>query len=211
MTTCRPAAMQASAWRTPATGSPVASTTTSGSPWPSTLSASGNKPSAAISASLQPDRRSVACARSGARSHTPRPASPGWCAPAPGTWTRTCPRRSQRRAPDPRRVLSGVDTCRDYDRCGPNMSTPVRVMERTPRPTAGPSKQPERRSARDRGAETPPRRGAPVKPAEEARPDGPSRPLPGLRLPIDRRQNVCGDKLVRSPHTPCQALPIAVT
>ena len=54
-------------------------------------------------------------------------------------------------------------------------------------------------------------RGAPVKPVEEARPDGPPRPLPGLRLPIHRRQNVCGDKLVRSPHTPCQALPIAVT
>ena len=55
------------------------------------------------------------------------------------------------------------------------------------------------------------RRGTPVKSVEEARPDGPPRPLPGLRLPIDRRQNVCGDKLVRSPHTPCQALPIAVT
>ena len=99
MTTCRPAAMQASAWRTPATGSPVASTTTSGSPWRITLSASGNKPSAAISASLQPDRRNVACARSGARSHTPTTRMPGvvrTCArnmdanlPAPITATRT--------------------------------------------------------------------------------------------------------------------------
>ena len=40
------------------------------------------------------------------------------------------------------------------------------------------------------------RRGTPVKSVEEARPDGPPRPFPGLRLPIDRRQNIRIDKLI---------------
>ena len=49
------------------------------------------------------------------------------------------------------------------------MSTPVRVMESTSLPAAGPAKQPEKRSARDRGAETPPRRGLSSPPRRSGR------------------------------------------
>ena len=58
-------------------------------------------------------------------------------------------------------------------------------------------------------------RGTPVKSVEEARPDGPPRPFPDLRLPIDRRQDICRHKLVgrkieSDPNTDCTARPRVV-